>query len=75
MRYHSPDLQVRWDDFGVECIHDLIRYLVSQGLVRLQDISIEAVGAQPFVEVAGLDGLHDVVQSDKVILFTIRNSS
>ena len=70
-RYHSPDLQVRRDGFGLEGVHDFVRYLVPQGLVRLQDVAVEAVRAQPLVEVTRLDGISDVCESEKLLQVTV----
>ena len=66
-RHHSPDLQICRDGFGIERVHDLVRYLVPQGLIRLQDVAIKAVRAQPLVEVARLDGIGDVCESEELL--------
>ena len=66
-RHHSPDLQVCRDVFGVERVHDLVRNLVSQGLIRLQYVAIKAVGAQSLVEVARVDSIGDVCESEELL--------
>ncbi len=70
-KHHSPDLQISRDEFGVERVHDLVRYLVPQGLIRLQDVAIEAVGAQSLVEVARLDSIGDVCESKELLQVTV----
>ena len=69
-RHHSPDLQICRDGFGVERVHDLIRYLVSQGLIRLQDVAVKAVGAQSLVEVARLNGIGDICEAEELLQVT-----
>ena len=71
--YHSPNLQICRDDFGVEGVHDLVRYLVPQGLIRLQDVAVEAVGAQPLVEVARLDGIGDVYELEELLRLPVNS--
>ena len=66
-RHHSPDLQICRDCFGIERVHDLVRYLVPQGLVRLQDVAVEAVRAQSLVEVSRLDSISDVCDSEELL--------
>ena len=70
-RHHSPDLQVCRDDFGVKCIHDLVRDLLAQYFVCLDDIAVEAVGTQTLVEVAGLNGIHNVRESEELLQLTV----
>ena len=73
-RHHSPDLQICRDVFEVERVHDLVRYLVSQGLIRLQDVAVKAVGAQPLVEVARLDSIGDVCESKELLQLPVSSS-
>ena len=70
-RHHSPDLQVCRDGFGVEGVHDLVRYLVLQGLVCLQDVAVEAVRAQSLIEVARLDSIGDVCESKELLQVSV----
>jgi len=60
----SYDSQVHWDVALVQCIQYLVGNLVTQYLVRLGDIIIEAVRSQSFFEVAAFDGLRDVYESE-----------
>jgi hypothetical protein len=73
-RHHSPDLQICRDGFGIEHVHDLVSYLVPQGLIRLQDVAVEAVGAQSLVEVARLDGIGDVCESEELLQLPVSSS-
>ena len=72
-RYHSPDLQICRDGFGVERVHDLVRNLVSQGLIRLQYVAIKAVGAQSLVEVARLDSIGDVYELEELLQLPVNS--
>ena len=59
-RHHPSNSQVLWDVALVQCFQYLVGDLVTQGLVRLEDIPIKTIGSQPFIEVAAFDGLRDV---------------
>jgi hypothetical protein len=50
----SPLPQVSWYRSVVECISDFCHHLILQLLVVLQQVPIETVGTQSFVEVAAL---------------------
>jgi hypothetical protein len=50
----SPLPQVSWNRRVVECISDFCHHLILQLLVVLQQVPIETVGTQTFVEVAAL---------------------
>jgi hypothetical protein len=50
----SPLPQVSWDRRFVECISDFCHHFILQLLVVLQQVPIETIGTQSFVEVAAL---------------------
>ena len=66
-RNHSPQLQVARDVSEVEGVHDLVRDLLAEDLVCLDDAAVEAVGAQALVEVARLYGVSDVRESETLV--------
>ena len=47
--HHPASSQVLWDVALVKCIEYLVRDLVAQCLVRLEDIPIKAIRSQPFI--------------------------
>ena len=48
--------------------------LSPQGLICLQDVAVEAVGTQSLVEVARLDGISDVCESEELLQLPVSNS-
>ena len=55
----------------VERVQDLVRDLLAQNLVSLDDVAVKTVGAQALVEVAGLYGVSDVRESEKLLRTTV----
>ena len=58
--HHPSYPEVLWDVALVEIVQYLIGNLITQGLVRLEDIQIKAIWSQPFIEAGAFDSLQDV---------------
>ena len=73
-RNHSPQLQVLRDVSEVKRVHDLVRDLMAQDFIRLDDVAIKTVRAQALIEVAGLYGVGDVRESEALLQLTVSYS-
>ncbi len=58
----------------VEGVQDLVRDLLAEYFVCLDYVAIEAVRTQALVEVAGLDGIGDVRESEELLQLTVSYS-
>ncbi len=58
-----------------EVVHDLVRDLLAQYFVCLYDVAVKALRAQALVEGAGLYGVIDVRESEKLLQLAVSYSS
>ena len=70
-RHNSPQLQVLRDVSKVEGVQDLVRDLLAKDFICLDDVIIKTVWSQALIEVAGLDGVSDVRESQKLLQLTV----